>query len=65
MPGPKVPVVVTGNELPREGRRWSGYRTAVRELALGRNANDRHRDRQELKAGKTLTINGYTIRHSA
>ena len=62
MPGPKVPVIVTGNGLPAEGRRWSGYKTAAIELGLDRSQSERHKDRQALKEGRTLSIKGYQIR---
>jgi len=65
MPGPRVPVIVTGNGLPKEGRRWSVYRTAAIELDLGRSKSKRHRDRQELKAGQTLSIKGYQIKRTS
>ena len=61
MSGQRVAVLVTGNELPASGKRWSGYKTAVRELGLGRTQAQRHSDRQELKAGATLSIMGYNI----
>lgn len=57
----RVAVMVTGNDIPKTGRRWSGYRTAVNELVLGRSQGQRHTDRQKLKAGGILNINGYVI----
>ena len=65
MAGPRVPVIVTGNSLPASGQRWSGYKTALRELGLDRSQTERHHDRQQLKAGRTLLINGYEIRRSS
>jgi hypothetical protein len=62
MSGPRIAVLVTGNGLPPCGRRWDGYKTAVRELALSRSQSQRNTDRQELKAGTTLSIMGYCIR---
>lgn len=62
MPGKRVSVIVTGNGLPPNGRRWGAYRTANRELKLGRSQAQRHTDRQELKSGKAISINGYRIR---
>ena len=63
MSGPRVAVVITGNNLPTSGRRWGAYKTACKDLALQRPQSQRHHDRQELKAGGTLRINGYTIRN--
>jgi hypothetical protein len=62
MPGKRVAVTVTGNEMPATGRRWDAYRTMNRELNLGRSKAERDQDRQAIKAGKTLCINGYRIR---
>lgn len=63
MPGPRVAVIVTGNEMPPSGRRWGAYKTADRDLNLGRTQSQRKQDRKEMKAGKTLSIRGYTIKH--
>lgn len=64
MPGPRVPVIVTGNGLPKEGRTWRAYKTAVIELGLDRSQSERHKDRQALKEGRTLSIKGYQIRRA-
>lgn len=64
MPGSRVAVIVTGNELSPSGKRFSGYRTAVKELNLGRSQYQRHLDRQELKAGGVLRINGYVLKRA-
>ena len=64
MPGPRIPVVVYGPELPLHGQQWPAYKTAARELGLNRTQSQRHEDRLALKAGGELTINGYTIRKS-
>lgn len=64
MPGARIAVLVTGNELPTSGKRFSGYRTAVNELGLGRSQRQRHLDRLELKAGGVIKVNGYTIRRT-
>ena len=53
--------MVTGQTLPKSGRRWGAYKTACRDLALRRSQSQRYLDRKELKAGGTLSINGYTI----
>jgi hypothetical protein len=61
MPGQRVAVTVRGRELPKSGRRWDAYRTMNRELNLGRTKSERNSDRQAIKAGETLHINGYRI----
>ena len=64
MPGPKIPVVVTGNDMPDEGRRWKAYKTALLDLGISRTAGQRNNDRKELKAGCTLSLEGYLIKRS-
>jgi len=62
MPGPRIPVVVFGPELPIHGQRWPAYKTAAKELVFNRTQSQRHEDRLVLKAGGELSINGYRIR---
>lgn len=64
MAGPRIPVVVFGPELPIQGQRWPAYKTAASELGLNRTQSQRHEDRELLKEGGELSINGYTFRKS-
>lgn len=64
MPGPRIPVVVFGPELPPQGQQWFAYKNAAMELVFNRTQRQRHEDRQTLKAGGELSINGYIIRKS-
>jgi hypothetical protein len=59
-----IPVIVSGKGLPEFGRRWDAYKTACIDLHLDRSQAQRNSDREELKAGRSLNINGYLIKRT-
>lgn len=61
MPGTRVCVIVSGNDLPEQGTYFSAYKTALRELGVKTTPSERLKDRKQLRTGASVIREGFTF----